>query len=101
MIEIDISNTNLIVENALEEICKKFVLMDSGDASKGDEFWYLVLSNMCKYLKEYQNNSEYKVLYKRYIDWFISEWPPVINKKGNYKLSKYIPPPEVILSQLE
>ena len=101
MVEIDISATNLIVDTALSDLCIKFILMDSIDASKGDEFWYIVLSNMRKYLSEYQNNSRYKQLYKRYIDWFISEWPPKMNRKGDYKLSQYIPPPEIVLSLLD
>jgi hypothetical protein len=101
MSEIDISGTNLIVDTALNDLCIKFILMDAGDGSKGDEFWYLVLSNVRAYLREYQNNSKYKVLYKKYIDWFISEWPPQMNKKGEYKLSQYIPPPEVIPSLLD
>jgi len=101
MTSVDILATNLIVDTALNDLCIKFILMDAGDTSKGDEFWYLVLSNVRAYLKEYQNNNEYKVLYKRYIDWFISEWPPKMNKKGNYMLSQYIPPPEVIPSLLD
>jgi hypothetical protein len=101
MVEIDISGTNLIVDTALTDLCIKFIFIDPGASSKGDEFWYLVLSNMKEYLKEYSNNSKYKPLYRRYIDWFISEWPPRINKKGNYMLSQYIPPPEVIPSLLD
>jgi hypothetical protein len=101
MTEIDISSAYLIVDNALNALCHKFTLICPGDASKGDEFWFITLSNMKEYLREYENNSKDKVLYKRYIDWFISEWPPKINKKGNYRLSIYIPPPEVILSQLK
>jgi len=97
----NISSITLTVDSAFNALCHKFTLIKSGNCSKGDEFWYHVLSNMKEYLKKYQNDSKYKVLYKTYIDWFISEWPPTINKKGNYKLSKYIPPPEVILSQLK
>jgi len=101
MTEIDILATNLIVDTAFTDLCIKFILMEPGASSKGDEFWYLILSNMKEYLKEYSNNSNYKQLYKNYIDWFISEWPPRINKKGNYMLSQYFPPPEVIPSLLD
>jgi len=101
MAEIDISATNLIVDTALNDLCIKFILMQHSDISKGDEFWYQVLSNMKNYLREYQNNNEYNQLYKRYIDWFISEWPPKLNKRGDYKLSQYIPPPEIVLSLLD
>ena len=101
MVEIDISATNLIVDTALNDLSIKFILMNPGEASKGDEFWYNVLSNMKEYLREYQYNNRHKPAYKRYIDWFISEWPPKINKRGNYKLSQYIPPPEIVLSLLD
>jgi len=101
MTEIDNSFIILTIDTALEEFCKKFTQMDSAKASTSDEFWYLVLSTTKEYLREYEKNSKHKILYKRYIDWFISEWPPKKNKKGNYMLSKYIPPPEVILSQLD
>jgi len=101
MVDIDISGTNLIVDTAINDLCIKFSTMKPGDASKGDEFWYQVLSNVKEYLKEYQNNSSYKQLYKRYIDWFITEWPPKMNRRGDYKLSLYIPPPEVIPSLLD
>ena len=101
MVEIDISATNLIVDTALNDLCIKFILMNPVEASKGDDFWYQVLSNMKKYLREYQDNNRHKPAYKRYIDWFISEWPPKINKKGDYKLSQYFPPPEVIPSLLD
>jgi hypothetical protein len=101
MVEIDISATNLIVDTALNDLCIKFIQMNSGEASTGDEFWYQVLSNMRKYLREYQNNNRHKPAYRKYIDWFISEWPPKINKRGDYKLSQYIPPPEIVLSLLD
>ena len=79
----------------------KFSLLQPGNGSFGDEYWFIILIKVQDYLSiDYEeNNLAINQLegILRYIQWFNSMWPPRKDKKGNYKLPKRVNPPEISL----
>jgi len=63
---------------------------------KPTEYWFIILQNVEQYILLYEYDNNYN-LYKSYINWFIKEWPPRINKKKRLMYPKQWNPPEVYI----
>ena len=90
----DILSTEINKE--LNILKTKLSLLSINQLLKGEEFWYLTLTNMKHYLDMYNYDESNREAYDKYIKWFISEWPPKKDKAQNYKFPRKNPPPEII-----
>ena len=94
-------NLLTIVLDEVKILEDKFFLLQPGNGSFGDEYWFIILIKVQDYLSiDYEeNNLAINQLegILRYIQWFNSMWPPRKDKKGNYKLPKKCQPPEISL----
>lgn len=91
-----------IIKTILKKLEEKFNIMKVGDVSRGDEYWYIILKKVIDYLsidyKKQENITNDQLAgILIYIQWFNSQFPLRINKKGNYILPIVYQPPEIIL----
>ena len=95
-------NILFIILHNIKELNKKFNLLNPIDASKGDEYWYIILQKVKDYLSINYEISKFSINDLNgiiiYLEWFKLNWPPKINKKGNYILPKQYQPPEILIN---
>ena len=89
----------IIINQKLTKLEDKFTLLKPHSGSRGDEYWYIILKKVQQYLsidyKEDNLTINQLECILNYIQWFKSQWPLRINKKGNYILPKQYQPPEI------
>lgn len=91
----DINNIKSIIKRGKILIKEKIDNLNGID-HKPTEYWYIILQNIEQYVLLYEYDNNYN-LYKNYLNWFINEWPPRINKKQRLMYPKKWNPPEIFL----
>jgi len=80
-------------------LIKTYIDNLNGIDHKPTEYWFLILQNVEQYILLYEYDNNYNI-YKNYLNWFIREWPPRINKKKRLMFPKYWNPPEIVFTSL-